>query len=488
MANARREKGCKLCIHHIKQEITFLCEDCDETICDMCVSSCHQRHLITPIALVAQSKFNFIQDFNNQVKSDIIPKINDEMKTAQDAVLNMERTATRSTVEVNEQRRLLHAKIDIIADQIISKMNSLVQIGSKTFDKFRLNSEKSMQKYEVLMKTNSTALKSHNNVPLIDIAKELACLKLDIPAIGTSPEIQFVKGIDTDNLLRTAFGSITEVEEILKQTSSNTHPMDPNVLPARFQQHLYDPKLIRNINLKFYPSSMAVTQDGTLWMLQEGTSIMHAMKEHGEMKELQLDSHIRDFTIHPETDILYCIDNDSNYIKTIDRNSGKTKPVCVVEGNPCTIAIAPQNQILVGDGKISMLSLYTIEGYKLIMKFFKARNPCQISVCNVTGMIAASCSEFGVKVFDSDFKEQYTYKGPCQTLQAYDAKFDNKGNLVVVDFDRHEVHMVKAATGEQLARFTSDEMIGNAISLALTNDGNVFVGTYWPHKLLAFTL
>ena len=66
-----------------------MCEDCDIPICKSCISTLHQRHLIKAIEIVAQDKFNFIQDFDNRIKSETIPKINDGLQTADDVVRDM---------------------------------------------------------------------------------------------------------------------------------------------------------------------------------------------------------------------------------------------------------------------------------------------------------------------------------------------------------------------------------------------------------------
>ena len=86
-----REKGDKICVSHPKEECSFMCEDCDIPICKSCISTLHHGHRIKSIEIVAQDKFNFIQDFDNRIKSETIPKINDGVQAADDVVHDMKK-------------------------------------------------------------------------------------------------------------------------------------------------------------------------------------------------------------------------------------------------------------------------------------------------------------------------------------------------------------------------------------------------------------
>ena len=86
-----REKGDKMCVHHPKEECSFMCEDCDTPICENCISTLHHGHRIKSLRIVAQDKFNFIQDFDDRINSETIPKINDGVQTADDVVQELKK-------------------------------------------------------------------------------------------------------------------------------------------------------------------------------------------------------------------------------------------------------------------------------------------------------------------------------------------------------------------------------------------------------------
>ena len=87
-----REKGNKLCVpFHPKEECTFLCEDCDIPVCDVCISTDHKRHSVISLKIAVEGKYNFIQDFDNNVRSEKIPRIKTEVKSAECSVQEMKR-------------------------------------------------------------------------------------------------------------------------------------------------------------------------------------------------------------------------------------------------------------------------------------------------------------------------------------------------------------------------------------------------------------
>ena len=381
---------------------------------------------------------------------------------------------TTGIQETEEHRKYMKQIIDDLADQTVSQLSKLRTECIDSFTKFKAESNRSLKKLEELMKSNRQVTKSDSNVLIVDTAKELADMKLDIPKFGNLPEFKLALGSrsDADRLLKRAFGCITDTTRIPDQQHRN-HDL-------RFRQLLGDPVLINTRQLLFIPRSIAVTRDGNVWLHPYGSTSLHYIDQRNTHDKLEINEYVHDISVHTHTDILYCL-LDNQRIVTVDRKTANFTELFVAECNNRCLAVITDGNILLGNYYKPMVTLYTDIGRKLKTFTYKGTNPAHISVCMSTGMVALACYGSDVLVLDSGLKEIHRYMGPIDLgqsseLNTRDTVFDHHGHLIILEYERQHVNILNAATGEHLQTITLDKM-GYGKCLTLNKEGDIVVGT-----------
>ena len=269
--------------------------------------------------------------------------------------------------------------------------------------------------------------------------------------------------------------------------------------------------------LSFEPSSIAVTEDGTLWMCKALNKILYFINKQGYINELTLtgrygsiDELFVDITVHHQSDTLYCLllNTSCKSICTVDRRTGRLTHLFHVEDKPlvqyqCAITMATTCIGVSGSGNIlvgffsdynndlvsylirskdtNAVAVYTPEGQRLQTIRCSGR-PRHISVCHNTGMIAVSCWEYGVLFLDRDIKEVHTYKDTSIT----DSVFDKYGHVLVLD-NEGKVNILNAVTRQHLQTYELPNLV-NGQCMATKQNGDVEVvgtsNTRWEQRRL----
>ena len=217
-----RKKGDQFCQKHPKKELTFSCDDCDDTpVCNLCISRNHKGHEVTDIDFLAQTKYNYIQVFNINTKY-IFPKIETNLQRAEDSMSTFEQSISADIDRVEGQRNYLKKKIDSVADRSIFDLKDVLKENQKKIQQFKSTTEESRKRMQKKITENSKDLKSNQNIVLIDIAEELKVIQYELTKFEDIPTVEFQSGknSDCDRLIEEAFGHIHTVNEAGDPTSA----------------------------------------------------------------------------------------------------------------------------------------------------------------------------------------------------------------------------------------------------------------------------
>ena len=113
MAENLNFKGNKFCVNHLEEEVKFLCDDCKQKVCDICVRSTHKEHKLTLITLLVQEKYSKLQDLNNEIQENEIPRVRNTLQAAEQSVKKIKQGIHANIKAVVKQADYLKELIDI---------------------------------------------------------------------------------------------------------------------------------------------------------------------------------------------------------------------------------------------------------------------------------------------------------------------------------------------------------------------------------------
>ena len=118
-SNNHRKKGVKFCPNHPKKELIFACDDCADTpVCSLCISTEYKGHTVTDLDLLAPTKYNFIQDLNNEIHTDTIPSIENNIRGAEGSVSEFEESISAHIDRVERQRQSLREALVVFPTKL----------------------------------------------------------------------------------------------------------------------------------------------------------------------------------------------------------------------------------------------------------------------------------------------------------------------------------------------------------------------------------
>ena len=141
MAENLHIKGNKFCLNHLKQKVKFYCEDCKQKICNTCVCTTHKGHNLTEIKLLAQQKYNKLQDLNNDIQKNKIPRVRNTLQAADKNVKKIKEGINANIKAAVKQGENLKELIDISTAETISELEEIKTNITKQLDKFKVDSD-----------------------------------------------------------------------------------------------------------------------------------------------------------------------------------------------------------------------------------------------------------------------------------------------------------------------------------------------------------
>lgn len=328
-----RNKGSKLCPNHTKKELTFCCETCGGfPICNTCACTDHRGHVFNEIDVEVQLKYNILQDFSSETGSKTIPNMENNVKTVNIEVNQIESSLISEMKNVDVRVNLLKHRLDERRSTIIDGIKEIIKVNRNRAVCFNTLSSNVVKVLTKLVKESKQATKSDNDLLILDSYKELAALEIEIPELGQLKTGHFKPGHDKS--INASMGLFKEeihdllllATDIHVTASSKRNELLSSPTKTRILQ---EPSITSVTNLSFEPYSISRTQNGNLWMCEQNSPYLHV---NGQKKKTKLDCSLSDITISPDSDEMYGIVAHSNIIIWIDRGNRRTKELFVIEG------------------------------------------------------------------------------------------------------------------------------------------------------------
>ena len=333
-----RQRGNKLCIDHVNDELQFVCKDCNETlVCSACISTTHSGHKVVAIRLIVQEKFNRLQDLNTAIQDTKIPQILKKIETAENETKEAKQGIRFLKKNVIDHGNYLKELIEISTTETVSELSDIENKITRDFEQFKRDSEICIKLLEELMKESRKATQSDNNILIVDVEQHSRTIEEPKFELRT-PKLTFMKGSEAESHIKAATGNV-EIEESRHhkpsshQTTKSSNTSNLKLIQSPVISTLTD-------HLKFYPRSIVRTSRGDVWMCGADNPRVHILDGNQSVKTVKLDVDIRDISIHPVTDQLYCISvYCGDYtVRTVNIHNRKTtklfsikeKPGCIV--------------------------------------------------------------------------------------------------------------------------------------------------------------
>ena len=561
--------GDKRCPYHLKNELTFFCETCGFLICNKCIASqAHRGHKLIDLGTVVEEKYIDLQDLNSEITRYTIPEIEENTKTADEDFDETVKVIHTRIEAIDKQEEYLKSLVEIYALSSRNKYKADMKEYQEYHDQYKYRMSLDRKSLENIVKENTEATKSDNNILIIDLANDTR-RKVNVQKYQKPSVPNFIPGSEPENVLQTAFGSIEETikDDFLtpddKETEGETDPkllpipmsspkhesegktdlrllpipmsspkhesegkidLRPPSIPMRRLKNDSHTKAVRpnsrppplpnrkvpnytNITLQpnsktligdlptfcikeitqlsNIPKSIVVRKDGTICILYNSSPDLTLVSSTGKTTNLTFDSDMSDIALDPDTDQLYCLNQNEKDVRILNLMSGKclTKVLFNVQECVSRMAVTGETNFILGERENPLIHVYTETGVKIqtVECVEVARH---ITVCPFTGKVAVAVGAKGIEVFDAKYNKLAVQ---CKSIESStDVQFDAHGNILVGDYYKKTVHVLNAMTGQYIKAIPKYKLPGYVPCIALQDNGELVVGTIGkPNKLLA---
>ena len=456
MAENLHARGNKFCFNHLKEEVKFICEDCNEKACDSCVSSIHKGHNLIGIKLIVQDKYKQLQDRITEIQESKIPRIKKIFLTAESKVKKITNGIRTNIKNAEDHGQYLKELIDKSTSEIVSELKELEQKITYQLDMFKSECDSNTKCLQDLISESKDARKSNNDVLIVDVEEYMSTLIIQDPTFEYNfTPATFVKGLID---IKEALGTIVYED--------SPHPVAP------ISDILADPLISKFMDLSDVPISILTTRQGILWIITDGSSELRRIDINGTQKKLKLDVHPHCICCYD--DQLYTTSTGDNIIRAVDTNTGKTTELfeCTDNTNALNITNNGSTFIVATDDK-PVIKLYNRKG-RVLQTVHTLDEPFNIAVCRSTGRVAIACEERGVMMMEIKagiLHHMYNYPSTEDSICATDAAFDDAGRLLVPDPLYGKIYIADATNGKTLKTINID---GPGL-LTLQNNGDIVV-------------
>ena len=386
MAKNLNVRGNKFCFNLLKEEVRFMCEDCNEKACDSCVSSKHKGHNLVGIKQLVREKFKKIHDWNTVIRETRIPKIKKELQAVTINVKKKTDGIRKSIKNAEEHGTYLKKMIDESTAETVNELKDLETKITNKLDSFKSECDDVTKRLEDLMKESKEATKSDNDVLIVDTEEHMASLTIDEPVFECNyTSATFIKG-SMD--IKEALGTIVYEESHIAPTTDM----------------LKKPVMSKLLDLSYMPMTIQRTRQGTLWILHTNVKELMSLDKHGSTETLSLDNIALSLCVDPADDHLYCTSTMSTEhgISIVDTKTGKTTTLFVTASASRTVNITTDaNTFIVGELEKPTVKLYNRRG-TVLQIIQTVDKPLNIAVCRSTGRVAIACGEGGIMVMENN--------------------------------------------------------------------------------------
>ena len=213
MAEILRTKGSLFCVHHPKNKLIVLCEECNVLVCSKCFLGKHKGHDGRDIEEAVEEKYRNIDDFTIKTECTTIPSLKqhvENIKEKTDARLKVLQT---SLDEAYHQEEVLIELVKMTTQETVSVLIEEIQTTNLQLLQFQVNFDKLLIKLEEAVHECKETKRSENDIMVIDVADEVNSIKDHcVQSPQHFPKRTFIPGYNPVEKIKVAFGHISEEE------------------------------------------------------------------------------------------------------------------------------------------------------------------------------------------------------------------------------------------------------------------------------------
>ena len=456
-----RLRGQETCPFHKGHKIASLCKTCGILVCLQCMmSSEHEGHTFKEITSCLREPTDNLSKHITEIEKRLLITVQKELSETKKQRTQSVQKQTKGVEQIKEQRHKAHLQIDTTADSMTVRWNEHSQNILDVLDKHILGLESLRNQLNEERKECSEILQKGSNILKYDAGLEII-KKTKTQRIPKPPklvELEYNKcGHNFDELIWKAMGILKEVgsnESVSEQSDKYQASVSEIV-----RQHRYH--LIESISNTSNESprfgaiapigknaawACEVNYDGIaeeysnwLYLLDSRRNIIQQVKLD------KLDTTIFYLSSHPITGQPFYINDQDNYVKSIDTTTGKTTNLVGCEIDIHRLKVTHDNHVIVGSrGTKEAIYTYKLTG-ELVSKSTEDYDVDDIDHCPTTNRVAISSGEDGLTLLNSDLTLMKTYNGKNSDITT--AIFNSHGDLIVGDYSKKEIFVLD---GERL--------------------------------------
>ncbi|XP_060069428.1 tripartite motif-containing protein 2-like [Ylistrum balloti] len=481
-----RAKGHDKCPSHKKNQVVFLCQDCDLLICTTCSIKTHKTHnnSFVEISETTQQNKNKVRDFVCENENKRIPKLHVEKKSAEERLSTLKSKYKNIRDQMKLERDQCKDLLDRITEDYLTSCDKMEDAETELLTSHITDLDERIDTLVKLSSECKQTLQTGTDVLVYDSATEVRDMDINIPRIPDTGMIEFTPSKDKLSHLKQAMGVIETSTDHLRAVSAtgghyNRGPVvkqnqstELGQTSTKAVQHFKlcnSPTIISKFSYRDKISSVCPITEGRAWLCNIKTSTLNLINNKGEvLQQIQHNSNIRDISLDPITGCLWfcCFEE-----RTIYEVSTSSTPVrrFTTEYYPHKLSVTREGRVVVGTGGRQgyKVVIYTTGGqvlHTVIVERSGSGGVRSITQCPVTGNIAVmSCkliSEDGsdpdnytchIIVYNPTLQPLVHYRGEgIQTQETVTPDkfhpitvvYDSKGNIVIPDWNRKTIELI----------------------------------------------
>lgn len=464
------------CEEH-KQEINIFCFKCRLPICSICRDAAHELHNTQSISEFASEVKKELADSVNLLQS-YLPSLKDRLKdveTNENAFSNV-RESLIAQVDARSER--LHKEIDDLREKFVFQINSEIQI-----EEDRIVIFKNRVAEAITFVTSQVAAAKHcidfGSNQDIAVSKETLQFHLQEASkmlpVGFIPrfELNFTEPQTEETIVPDMFGAVSKQGTTTVTVTECGHYKVPGM------------HLIRGI---------APVSGGRAWVVCGFDPRLHFISREGtRIRTIKLGNDVDiDYITSDDHDNVYISCRKNRCIKMLNKDI-RIRDMVLLHDFPRGIALSQSGDLLICLTKSStydayrptdknVVVKYSKVGSKVVAEFERAnvqmKYPRRIAE-NLNGDIYVSDHNEGcVHILSDDGKVKRKYTGMESTKlgEPCGITCDRYGNVIIADYKSNCVHLLDQQ-GQFVSHLTkSDKTIKQPFSVAVDNDGYLWVG------------
>ncbi|XP_060066911.1 tripartite motif-containing protein 2-like [Ylistrum balloti] len=472
-----RAKGHDKCPSHRKNQVVFLCQDCDTLICATCSITTHRNHFssFAEISETTQQYKNRLQEFVNENEDKRIPKLNVETKSTKERLSTLKSKYKNIRDKMKLERDQCKDILDRITEDYLTLCDKMEDAETELLTSHITYLDERIDTLVKLSSECKQTLQTGTDVLVYDSATEVRDMDINIPRIPDTGMIEFTSSKDKLSHLKQAMGVMrtpTDHHRVVSATgghynhgtivnqNQSTEMGQGSTAAVQCFKLCESPTTKYKFSYKDSISSICPTSDGRAWLCDWNTNTINLINNKGKvLQKIQHNSNITDISLDPNTGHMwFCCREES----TIYELSTSSTPVrrFTTECDPHSLCVTMEGRVVVGTWGRQGYKVVTYETdgqvvHTVTVERSGAGVVQSITQCLVSGNIAVVNNyRRHVIVYNPKLQPLVHYRR--EGIQAREAVtpdkfcpitaiYDSKGNIVIPDWKRKTIDLI---TGE----------------------------------------